>query len=211
MRRDWDDRARRDVKESIATGLSKGALFGLSGLDDTHGILRDIHGHLNEDTVVLEIGCGIGRLLRFFALIFRQVHGIDVSPEMIARSKEYLRAFPHVKTCLGDGKSLSPYQSRSIDFAFSYIVFQHVPDKDIIRKYVHEARRVLKPGGIFKFLVKYKDWEGAGQTPDTWNGVNVSFDDVESWRQETDFEMMGCYSLDEYLAWVLLRAPATGP
>ena len=32
---------------------------------------------------LLEIGCGVGRMTRWFAESFGEVHGIDVAPEMI--------------------------------------------------------------------------------------------------------------------------------
>jgi SAM-dependent methyltransferase len=209
MRRDWDARARKDAKEYISSpDVATGVRFAFSGLDDTRTILEDVHSFLAQDSKVLEIGCGIGRLLRFFALLFDEVHGIDVSPEMIAQSKEYLAQFPNVTTCCGDGSSLSPFENQTFDFVFSYVVFPHIPDKDIIRQYIHETKRVLKPGGLFKFLVKYKDWEGAGESPDTWNGVNVSVEDIESWRDETGFELVNTYGLDDHLGWAVFRAPA---
>lgn len=207
MRRDWDERARKDAKEHIAPGISQDARFAFSGLDDARRILEDVHPHLSQDMKVLEIGCGIGRLLRFFALLFDEVHGIDVSQEMIAQSKEYLAQFPNVTTHCGNGSSLAPFADQSLDFVFSYVVFVHIPEKKIIRDYVREARRVLKPGRFFKFLVKYKSWEGAGDEPDTWNGVNISMEDIEAWRAETGFELTNSYGLDDYLGWVLFRAP----
>jgi SAM-dependent methyltransferase len=208
MRLDWDARARKNAKEYISSpALAHGPGFAFSGLDDTRTILEDVHTFLAEDSKILEIGCGIGRLLRFFALLFDQVCGIDVSPEMIAQSKEYLAQFPNVTTYCGDGSSLSPFQDQTFEFVFSYVVFPHIPDKNIIREYVHETRRVLKPGGHFKFLVKYKAWDGAGDTPDTWNGVNISVEDIDTWRDETGFELVNLYSLDEHLAWALFRAP----
>ena len=93
--------------------------------------------------------------------MFDDVHGIDVSPEMIAQSRTYLGGLPNVTTEVGDGGSLSPYRDGSFDFVFSYQVFQHIPDPDVIRRYVVEAGRVLRPGGVFKFLVKTRDWVGA--------------------------------------------------
>lgn len=208
MRRDWDARAREDAKHYIATGLSDGLLFGLGGLHDANKILEDVHTHLTQQTRVLEIGCGIGRLLRFFALVFDEVYGIDVSAEMIRQSKAHLAQFSNVKTYCGDGSVLSPFEDGSIGFVFSYVVFLHVPSKDIIRSYVHEARRVLEPGGVFKFLVKYREYDTAGDAPDTWHGVTVSMDDVEVWRAETGFELVNSYGVDEHLGWVVFRACA---
>lgn len=204
MRQDWDARAKEDARKYVAAEPAPGGLFGLGGLHDTHTILEDVYRHLADDTVVLEIGCGIGRLLRFFALVFEEVHGIDVSPEMIRQSKDYLRAFPNVQTHCGDGQLLTPFADQSVGFVFSHVVFPHAPSKDIVRTYIHEARRVLAPGGIFKFLVKHK----GDQPVDTWHGVNVSMEDIAAWRDETQFELMNSYGVDDNLGCVIFRAPA---
>jgi hypothetical protein len=40
------------------------------------------------------------------------------------------------------------------DFAFSTIVFQHIPSRDVIYNYVREVHRLLRPGALFKFQVQ---------------------------------------------------------
>ena len=37
------------------------------------------------------------------------------------------------------------------DFAYSEIVFQHIPNRDVIENYVREVNRLLRPGALFKF------------------------------------------------------------
>ncbi|MGC4049782.1 MAG: class I SAM-dependent methyltransferase, partial [Paludibaculum sp.] len=34
---------------------------------------------------VLEIGCGVGRMTRWFTEYFGEVHGLDIAPEMISQ------------------------------------------------------------------------------------------------------------------------------
>ena len=48
---------------------------------------------------VLEIGCGIGRMTRYFARRFKEVHGIDVAPEMISRARKNLNEFEN-RACM---------------------------------------------------------------------------------------------------------------
>ena len=206
MREDWDARAHQDAKDYIAIGHGDDFLFGLTGLRDANTILEDVYEFLDKDMAVLEIGCGIGRLLRFFSLLFTKVYGIDVAPEMIRKSKKYLAAHPNVETFCGDGSGLEPIADGSIGFVFSCAVFQHIPSKEVIREYIHEARRVMVPGGVFKCLVKYKSWE-EGEVVGTWHGVNVAEADIDTWREETGFEYVKGYSVDEHVAWMLLRAP----
>jgi len=102
---------------------------------------------------VLEIGCGVGRMTRYFAGRFRHVTGLDVSEEMIRQARENLETCPNVRLDVGNGVDLSAYPDASFDFVFSYIVFQHIPDVNVTLTYVREAGRVLRPGGSFYFQV----------------------------------------------------------
>ena len=61
----------------------------------------------------------------------------------------------------------------SFDFAFSSIVFQHIPSRDIIENYVREVQRLLRPGALFKFQVQ-GDSTLETKPDDTWLGVPFS-------------------------------------
>jgi ubiquinone/menaquinone biosynthesis C-methylase UbiE len=76
---------------------------------------------------VLEIGCGVGRMTRMLARIFGRVTVVDVSREMIERARVNLADAHNVTLILGDGATLSLVADQSQDFAFSFIVFQHIP------------------------------------------------------------------------------------
>ena len=207
MRRDWDERARENARLYIADKESEGLNFSLSGCRDAFGMLEELHPYLRADTKLLEIGCGIGRLLQFFAVLFDEVHGLDVSAEMVERGREFLARFPNAHLAVGDGRSLGVYDDASFDLVVSHHVFQHIPDKDVIRDYVREARRLLRPGGIFKFLVKTAPWE-AQVVHDTWHGVEVGEADLQAWTAEGGWELLNAYSApDGTTGWAILRVP----
>jgi SAM-dependent methyltransferase len=96
---------------------------------------------------VLEIGCGIGRMTAALARRFREVEGIDVSEEMVRRATEALAETPNVRVSVANGTDLATFGDRSFDFVFSYLVLQHIPDREITKRYLREAGRVLRPGG----------------------------------------------------------------
>ena len=75
----------------------------------------------------------------------------------------------------GSGFDLRPLPDACFDLVFSYIVFQHIPSAAVIRSYVREAGRVLKPGGAFKFQVN-GDQSAAyrAHVRDTWQGETFS-------------------------------------
>jgi cyclopropane fatty-acyl-phospholipid synthase-like methyltransferase len=204
--REWDTRAVQDARHYIATGESTGLQFSLSGLRDASLILEDIHEFLSADMRILEIGCGIGRLLRFMSVLFEDVNGIDASAEMIERAQEYLADYPRAKAFHGTGASLAVFEDKSFDLCYSYVVFQHIPSKEVIRNYFREACRILKPGGLFKFHVKTGVWEGQVEH-DSWCGVELTMDDLDEWRTEMGFELVNAYSQDESTAWVIGRMP----
>src|SRR5262249_53624891 len=121
---------------------------------------------------VLEIGCGVGRMTAPLADVFGEVHAIDVSAEMIARARQRLEHLPNVHLWETSGLDLGPFESGYFDFAYSFIVFQHIPEKETIIGYFREVHRTLKPGKLFKFQVQGQEiaktdtWQGAGFTAD---------------------------------------------
>ncbi len=207
MRRDWDRRAAENARLYIADKESEGLNFSLSGCRDAFTILEDLHPWLRADMRVLEIGCGIGRMLQFFAVLFDEVHGIDVSPVMIDGARTFLARFDNVHVAAGDGRSLGAYEDASFDLILSHAVFQHVPEKAVIRDYVADAHRALRPGGLFKFLVKTEPWGGEHQDP-TWCGADVERADLDAWIAAFGYELVNAYSAHEpKTAWAILRKP----
>lgn len=94
----------------------------------------------------LEIGCGLGRMVRHFAGHFERVDGVDISAEMIARAKN--ADLPsNVVMHLGTGADLHVFEQETFDVVFSSQVFQHIAEGWVIEAYVREVARVLRPRG----------------------------------------------------------------
>jgi SAM-dependent methyltransferase len=151
MKKDWDRRADHNAKFWIATEKHENdEFFSGSGEHDTDRILEGLESHIRPSWQVLEIGCGIGRLLRPLASRFDYVCGVDVSQEMIKKSREWLKGINNVETFENTGIDLSLFDRDSFDFVFSYITFQHMP-KEVFYNYLPEINRVLKTNGLLKF------------------------------------------------------------
>jgi ubiquinone/menaquinone biosynthesis C-methylase UbiE len=105
---------------------------------------------LTPEATVLEVGCGIGRLMKPVAEKVKQVYGLDFSDQMLKESKEYLKDSPNAETLKVQGDWSFRVMSNSMDLVYSVIVFQHIPERLIIEKYMAEIYRVLKPGGIVR-------------------------------------------------------------
>jgi SAM-dependent methyltransferase len=157
MRQEWDHRSRKNAYRYIGSVRDEEEFF-LSGERDVRDLvdpyLSDAQ-FVPRDKRMLELGCGVGRMTFPLANRFGTVEAIDISGEMIQRANE-LQArlgIANVRFQLGNGKDLRPYPDESMDFAFSFIVFQHIPEISIILNYVREIGRVLKKGGLFRFQV----------------------------------------------------------
>jgi len=195
MRRDWDDRARRNAKYYVATGREDWTEedFYRSG-----EVAVEQHGHTDLTNIcqsrdprqmrVLEIGCGAGRLTRALAQFFGEVYAVDISGEMVKRAQQALRDFPHAHVLQNSGKDLSVVPAQPFDFAFSYIVFQHISNREIIENYVREVNRLLRPGGLFKFQLQgYEEMETKSE--DTWVGASFTEDDAREMAERCGFEL----------------------
>lgn len=106
---------------------------------------------------IVEIGCGIGAVLAriLAACPDAEVWGLDISSAMIAEAKKTLGGNPRVHLEVTEGDSLRNIASGSIDLVVCTGVFIHILDIGVIRSYIGEARRVLKPGGAFRFNARY--------------------------------------------------------
>lgn len=116
--------------------------------------LLDRWGVLAADRAALDLGCGIGRFSAALAPRLLQVHGVDISPKMIAAARRRCAHLPNVHFHRGSGHDLGRFADSSFHFvlaadSFPYI-FQGGPD--LVAIHFLEIARVLKPGGDFVLL-----------------------------------------------------------
>ncbi len=157
IRRDWDARAKENPRAYInwpEIADNEDAFFA-SGRRDYERYVPPFLKKMEFDPrgkVALEIGCGIGRIGRWMAADFGRYIGVDVSPEMIRKASSY--KIPNAKFQAVSGGDLTGIEDASVDFVFSFAVFQHVPDQDAIFNYFAETARVLRPAGVFRLHMK---------------------------------------------------------
>lgn len=180
MRDDWDQRARENARYYVNTATMEWTdeeFFASGERTVADEILTDLvnicQSKPRKEMRVLEIGCGAGRVTRALANLFGEVHAVDVSGEMIRQAKLALQDRPNAFVYQNTGKDLEVIPARDLDFAFSSIVFQHIPSREIIENYVREVHRLLRPGALFKFQVQ-GDSTLETKPDDTWLGVPFS-------------------------------------
>ncbi|MCA1580385.1 MAG: methyltransferase domain-containing protein [Acidobacteria bacterium] len=202
MRRDWDLRARSDAASFIDCGHGASAeRFWKSGEEDVAAqVLKNVR--LRPDAQVLEIGCGIGRLMKAMRRRARVVTGVDISGEMIERARRELLPDDGVRLFATDG-DLREIPDRSIDFVYSFIVFQHIPSRAAVLTYLREAARVLRPGGLFRFQA-----DGRGprfKPPNTWSGVRFRSADLRRRLDELGLGVLEITAAGTQYMWVTAR------
>ena len=175
----------RDFNQSILTPIVHKAINGYS------------------DKTALEIGYGGGRLMLPACHYFKFVVGIDIHEE-IDLVDSFLKShkinnYDLYKT---DGHTLSLEKDNSLDFIYSFVVFQHLPSFEIFESYAREIHRCLKPNGIaqiyygsFKRLdpEKQKKYlsQGYAEFPENpVNGVSLLVHEDKAKEMCGDFEIV---------------------
>ncbi len=105
---------------------------------------------ITREDVVFELGCGVARLGKGVAPHAREWWGLDVSANMVEIARERCRGLPNVRFFVGGGGNLADVPTASVDKMYCHGVFIHM-DKEDWYSYLVDARRVLKPGGLFYF------------------------------------------------------------
>ncbi len=157
----WKAETFEDAKKLILSpdgSVPSTELFSQAGQNNAKTILSFI----NKDSVILDYGCGVGRVAKFLSPHVKQIRAIDISREMIKLGKEFCKECNNIEFILTDGVKM-PLDDSSIDFAYSILTLQHVEREDAYL-ILRDINRVLKEGG--KFYVTFPDITSEAY----WNG-----------------------------------------
>lgn len=156
----WDDLGKEDPLWAVLSDSAK--RHGGWDLEEffatgEHDISRALEagrelGLPRGHEAALDFGCGVGRLTRAMARHFRQSHGVDISTPMIEKARELNADLgPRCSFWVNATDDLRRFESDSFDFVYSRLVLQHLPRRRLIRSYLAEFVRVLRPGGLLAF------------------------------------------------------------
>ena len=136
---DWESRHQTEQMKSVKGKEMNIEDFWRSGEIRYSEIIRPLFSTYRNDIenmVVLEIGCGPGRLLKPFAKRAKKAIGVDVSHTAIKTIKNNLSAFDNVVLIKNNGKNLEKIMNETIDLVISFDVFQHIPSLEIQTSYL---------------------------------------------------------------------------
>lgn len=222
MQEDWNARAREDAHYYVAFGRRQqdDAEFFETGAEMVRALARELKrlpAASPRARRALEIGCGPGRLLKPMSRYFGEIHGVDVSDEMVRLARENLREVRHAHAHHAPDSTLAAFADESFDLVYSYAVFQHIPSREVVLGYLREARRVLKTGAILRCQMNGLPESAARY--DTWAGVRVSAGDIARFAHEHDLQLLALEGAGTQYMWITCRkqpagwrpAPAQGP
>ncbi len=209
MRSDWNRRALEDAHYYVAFGRreQEEAEFEATAADVVRDLDRELRrlGRPADHAAMkaLEIGCGPGRVLLPMSRRFREIHGVDVSDEMIRQARLRLSRSPNAHVHVNSGQDLGDFAAESVDFVYSYAVFQHIPSREVVLNYLRETWRVLRLGGLIRCQIN-----GLAQSSDaydTWRGVRISAAEIAAFARAEDFQLLALEGAGTQYMWVTLR------
>jgi SAM-dependent methyltransferase len=215
MRADWNRRAREDANYFVAFGRREQdeAEFLASGsyiVEKMEDELKRLPPTANRRAWrALEIGCGPGRLMKPLSRNFGEIHGVDVADEMVALARERLAGIPHAHVHVTGGANLAQFADESFEFAYSYAVFQHIPDRGVVLDYMSEIRRVLKPGGVFRGQFNGLP-RAADEKYNTWAGCRFTAAEIREFTRENGFDLLELSGMDTQYLWTTWRKRGPG-
>ena len=194
----YTDKDIENVPEEIITGLGCGNPLALADI--------------NENDTVLDLGSGGGFDCFLAAKKAKKVIGIDMTEEMVDRSRRIAEryGYANVDFVLGEIEHL-PMDDKTIDVAISNCVINLSPDK---KKVFSEAYRVLKLGGtmvISDTVLKKELPEEVKRDPEAWCNCiagAVKLNDYLDMIKRAGFEIIGVDErpVDETMASVTIKA-----
>lgn len=138
----WNYHARHNARDAIFSG-STAESFEEAGRGDADRVA----GLAAPGAIVLNIGCGIGRVEKYLAPRVAEMHAVDISGQMIRRARSRLDGLPNVFLReIAPNEFLAAYPDDRFDVVFSLLVLQHLEKEDAFL-YLEDAHRVLRPGG----------------------------------------------------------------
>jgi len=138
---DFHARSRQSTISHILSGVKSEEEFDRKGRDFANFLKKMIR----PGSVVLDLGCGIGRVSQFLVPHCTEVHGVDVSGRNIRLAREKCRGIKGLFFHKNNGRDIKLFADNTFDFAFATLMLQHLEKEDAL-SYLLEIHRVLKPG-----------------------------------------------------------------
>ncbi|OHB25816.1 MAG: hypothetical protein A2542_00975 [Parcubacteria group bacterium RIFOXYD2_FULL_52_8] len=122
--------------------------IGENSNSDNRKVFYSLVDFVTSGMELLDLGCGDGLDLAHYQSMGAIIHGLDASEEFVKIAQEKL---PGADIRIGLFEK-TPFDDTSFDVILSKYAIQTSPDLNPI---FHEVHRLLKPSGMFMFLVTH--------------------------------------------------------
>lgn len=107
---------------------------------------RMLRPYFTPESVVLDLGCGTGRVSKYVAPECQVLWAVDASPRMLELAKIRLSDCANVRYTRCLDVTIPSVASESVDLAYSLLVLQHLEREDAFLL-LKELRRIIRPSG----------------------------------------------------------------
>jgi SAM-dependent methyltransferase len=129
--------------EAILRGVDNEQEFWKRGEEDASRLLKFV----NRESIVLDVGCGIGRVMKFISPHCKEIHGVDTSALILRRAKKELNGLRNCFFYRAGFKKFGICPADSFDLIYSFFTLQHMEKEDAYLCLMR-IRNLLKSGGI---------------------------------------------------------------
>jgi ubiquinone/menaquinone biosynthesis C-methylase UbiE len=142
----WDKLAKENPTHAVISAADEAA-----AAEKSKPQIADIKQHVSSDSVLLDLGCGYGRVAKYLLPQQSLSHyvGVDSAYEMLQLFKEH---YEHSEveqrtplTLVNADIHTLPLINQSVDVVVVSAVFLH-NHKSVVKQSVEELKRVMKPG-----------------------------------------------------------------
>lgn len=194
VRTDWTRRALADAPWwAFHTPELDGAAREVETERDLDWIVRGLD--LSREAAVLEVGCGVGRLVGRLADQHVAVVGVDISPAMLEAARVLHPERPTLRYVQTDGVRL-PFPARSFDLVYSWAVFHHTSPA-MLRASLVQIRRVLAPTGALRLQVFLGELADPPPDHDTLRVRAWSRAELDAWFGQAGLRIVDVADLPE--------------
>jgi len=176
-------------------------------INDLEVELRRLKAEERGNWRALEIGCGPGRLMRPMSRHFLEIHGVDVSGELIRQARENLQDLPNARPHEIRGTSLEDFADQSFDFVYSFDLFRHIPSQELVLSFLREIHRVMRPGGLVRL---HFNGSPGSQDFDQWTGAHFTSHELLEFAHRHDFQVLTLDGVSTQAMWTTWRKQPAG-
>ena len=112
----------RVPEPELMEGREQAAAYAAADFSASDGAVVARLGELFPEGLgprVIDLGCGPGRIIQVLAPRFAEVHGVDVSDEMLRLGRERMKEHPNVQLHRVEGTSLKEFPDKHFQVMWS--------------------------------------------------------------------------------------------